>query len=62
MSDGTHHLNFAGDKKEWPLYMTIGNLSSKIRQTPSTDSLIMVALLAIPIKKRNIPQKRRYER
>ena len=58
MSDGTHLSNFAGDKKEWPVYMTIGNLSSKIRQTPSTHSVVMVALLPIPIENRNIPQKR----
>jgi hypothetical protein len=51
-------LNFAGDKKEWPVYMTIGNLSSKIRQTPSMHRVVMVALLPIPIKNRNIPQKR----
>jgi hypothetical protein len=37
--------------------MTIGNLSSKIRQMPSTHSVMMVALLPIPIKNRNIPQK-----
>jgi hypothetical protein len=58
MSDGTHLSNFAGDKKEWPVYMAIGNLSSKIRQTPSTHSVLMVTLLPIPIKDRNIPQKR----
>jgi len=58
MSDGTHHSNFAGDKKEWPVSMTIGNLSSKIRQMPSTHSVIMVALLPIPIMNRNIPWKR----
>jgi hypothetical protein len=58
MSDGTHLSNFAGDKKEWPVYMTIGNLSSKICQTPSTHSIVMVALLPIPIKNRNIPQTR----
>jgi hypothetical protein len=57
MSDGTHLSNFAGDKKEWPVYMTIGNQSSKIRQTPSTHSVVMVALLTIPIKNRKIPQK-----
>jgi len=55
MSDGMHLSNFAGDKKEWPVYMKIGNLSSKIRQTPSTHSVVMVALLLIPIKNRNIP-------
>ena len=34
MSDGTHLSNFVGDKKEWPVYMTIGYLSSKICQMP----------------------------
>jgi hypothetical protein len=58
MSDGTHVANFAGDKKEWPGYTTIGNLSSKIRQMPSIHSVVMVALLPIPIKNRNISQKR----
>jgi hypothetical protein len=61
MSDGTHLSNFARDKTEWPVYMTIGNLSSKIRQMPSTHSVVMVALLPIPIKKRNVPQKRLHE-
>jgi hypothetical protein len=38
--------------------MTIGNQSSKICLMPSTYSIIMVALLPIPIKIRNIPQMR----
>jgi hypothetical protein len=38
--------------------MKIGNLSSKIRQLPSAHTILMVALLPIPIKNRNIPQKR----
>jgi len=58
MSDGTHLSDFAGNKTEWPVYMTIGNLSSKIRHMPSTHSVVMVALLPIPIKNVNIPQKR----
>jgi hypothetical protein len=58
MSDGTHLSNFAGDKKEWPVYMTMGNLSSKIGQIPSAHTVVMVALLPIQIKNRNIPQKR----
>ena len=58
LSDGTHLSNFAGNKKEWPVYMTFGNLSSKLRQMPVTHSVVMVALLPIPIKNRNIPQKR----
>jgi hypothetical protein len=31
MSDGTHLSNFARDKTEWPVSITVGNLSSKIR-------------------------------
>ena len=31
-SDGTHLLHFASNKPEWPGYMQIGNLYSKIRQ------------------------------
>jgi hypothetical protein len=58
MSDGTHLANFAGDKTEWPVSMIICNLSSKIRQMPSMHSVVMVALLPIPINNRNIPQKR----
>ena len=58
MSNGTYLSNLAGDKTEWPLYMTIGNQSLKIRQTPSTHTVVMVALLPIPIKNRNIPQTR----
>jgi hypothetical protein len=57
MSDGMHHSNFAGDKNEWPVYITIGNLSSKLYQMPSTHSVSMVAFLPIPINTRNIPQK-----
>jgi hypothetical protein len=57
-SDGTHRSNFAGDQKECPVYMTIGNLSLKLRQMPSTHSVVMVALLQISIMKCNIPQKR----
>jgi len=34
MSDGTHLSNFAGDRIEWPVFIKIGNLSSKIRQMP----------------------------
>jgi hypothetical protein len=58
MSDGTHLSNFAGDKKVWPVYMTLGNLSSKIRQMPSVRTIAVVVLLPILIKNRNIPQMR----
>jgi len=58
MSDGTHLSNFAGDKKEWPVCMTIGNQSSEIRKMPSMHSIIMVALLPIPINNCVTPQNR----
>jgi hypothetical protein len=58
MSDGTHLSNFVGNNKEWPVYMTIGNSSSKLRQIASTPSIVMVALLPSLIKNHNIPQKR----
>ena len=58
MSDGTHITNLVGDKTEWPLYITIGNLSTKIGQMPSTHSVVMATLQPIPIKNRNIPQQR----
>ena len=61
MSDGTHLSNFAGDKKKSPVCITIANLSSKIRQTPTTHSVVMVALLPIQIKNHNIPQRRQDE-
>jgi len=57
MSDGTHLSNFAGDKKEWPVYITIGNLSWKLRKMPTTHSVVMVAPLPIQIKHRNIVQE-----
>jgi len=56
-SDRTHHSNFAGDKKQWPVYTTIDKLSSMICLTPYMHSMVMVTLLLIPTKNRNIPQK-----
>jgi len=53
----THFSNFAGEKTQWPVYMTIGYLSSKVRQMPSQHNFVMVALLLIPIMNRNVPQK-----
>lgn len=59
MSDGTHLTNFSGDKKAWPIYMTIGNLSAEARMKHSLHSVVLVALLPIPIKMRDIPLGRR---
>ena len=58
MSNKTHLSNSAGSKKKWLVHVTIGNLSSKIRQMPSMHSIVMVTLLPIPIKNCNTFQKR----
>ena len=57
MSDATHLTNFCGDKKAWPVYMTIGNLSSKARMKHAMHGVLLVALLPIPVKMREVPAK-----
>jgi hypothetical protein len=57
MSDATHLTNFCGDKKAWPVYMTIGNLSSKARMKHTLHGVLLVALLPIPVKMREVPAK-----
>ncbi|KAF8441926.1 hypothetical protein BGX38DRAFT_1078052, partial [Terfezia claveryi] len=47
-SDQTHLTNFSGDKKLWPLYMSIGNIKSSIRNKPTMNAWIPIALLPIP--------------
>ncbi|KAG0133447.1 hypothetical protein HOY82DRAFT_538187 [Tuber indicum] len=49
-SDVTFLTNFSGDKKVWPIYMTIGNILSKTRNKASKHATILLALLAIPPK------------
>jgi hypothetical protein len=55
LSDSTHLTNFAGDKKAWPVYMTIGNLRSSVRMKPTMHSVVLVALLPQPLKARDVP-------
>jgi hypothetical protein len=57
MSDATHLTNFCGDKKAWPVYMTIGNLSAKARMKHTMHGVLLVALLPIPVKMREVPAK-----
>jgi len=45
LSDSIHLTAYVGDKKIWPVYMTIGNLSSVIRMKPTTHSVDMIAVL-----------------
>jgi len=49
-SDQTHHTNFLGDKKEWPVYLSLGNINSTIRSKLSNSASILVALHPVPPK------------
>ncbi|KAG8823085.1 hypothetical protein FRC19_004644 [Serendipita sp. 401] len=45
--DATHLTNFAGDKKAWPVYMSIGNIRSKTRNTPSEGAWKLLAYIPV---------------
>ena len=46
-SDKTQLTQFQGDKKAWPVYLTIGNLSKEIRRQPSAHATILVGYLPV---------------
>ena len=50
-SDQTHLTNFSGDQKLWPLYMCIGNIKSTVRNKPTMNAWLSIALLPIPPKR-----------
>jgi len=43
--DAAHLANFSGNGKVWPLYMTIGNIKSSIRNKPTSHAWVPVAIL-----------------
>jgi hypothetical protein len=47
-SDTTHLTNFSGGKKAWPVYLTIGNIKSTMRNKPTSAAVIILALLPVP--------------
>lgn len=53
-SDATHLTNFSGDKKAWPIYMTIGNIHASTRQAHGMHAMALVALLPVPVKFRKL--------
>ncbi|KAF8241410.1 hypothetical protein K440DRAFT_572241 [Wilcoxina mikolae CBS 423.85] len=57
-TDGTYHLNFSVQKTAWPIYMTIGNRSAAARMTNTMHSMLLVPLLPIPVKMRDVPLNR----
>jgi len=50
MLDQTNLTNISGDKKAWPVYITIGNLPSARRNSPGSMAVLLLALLPIPPK------------
>jgi len=50
MSDQRHLTMFSGDKKAWPVYITLGNIPSGRRNSPTSMAVLLLALLSIPPK------------
>jgi len=50
MSDQTHLSNLSGDKKAWPVYLTLRNLPATRRNTPGPFAVVLLALLPVPPK------------
>ena len=54
MSDATHLTNYSGDKKAWPIYMTIENIDRETRARPTSFACVLLALLPVPHKLREL--------
>ena len=50
ISEEMNLINFSGAKKVWPVYITIGNLPSTIRNRPGSMAILLLRLLPIPLK------------
>jgi len=50
LSDQTHQANSSWDKRAWPVYMTIGNICSRMRNSTSKNQIPLQALLPVPPK------------
>jgi len=50
MSDQTHLSNLSGDKKAWPVYLTLGKLPATRRNRPGSFAVLLLALLRVPPK------------
>jgi len=48
-SDKAHLTEHSGDKSAWPLYLSLGNIHSSIRNKPSSKCWILIAYIPIPV-------------
>ena len=46
-SDKTKLSQFRGDKRAWPVYLTIGNLSKEVRRSPSLHGSVLLGYLPV---------------
>lgn len=56
-SDETHLTSFTGDKKSWPIYMTLGNFHASNRQQTSNNAYMVVGILSNKPKLRKTSSK-----
>ncbi|KAF8433378.1 hypothetical protein BGX38DRAFT_1101988, partial [Terfezia claveryi] len=49
-SNQTSLTNFSGNKKLWPIFMSLENIPSDIRNKPSWQAWILIGLLPIGLK------------
>ena len=62
MSDQTHLTHFSGDKKAWPVYITLGNLPSGQRNSPTSLGVLLLASLPIPPKLSRFSKAHQHQR
>ncbi|KAJ8094788.1 hypothetical protein PM082_009999 [Marasmius tenuissimus] len=46
-SDETCLTTFSGDKKAWPVYLSIGNISQEVGRKPSSHAMVLIGYLLV---------------
>ncbi|KAJ3926270.1 MAG: hypothetical protein NXY57DRAFT_1051450 [Lentinula lateritia] len=46
-SNETQLSTFSGDKKAWPLYLTVGNIEKRVRQKPTSRAWILLGYIPV---------------